>query len=108
MPHVPTSITFVDPDEKYGFLVIVPNFYQAKNTSRPYFVVKKKYNKDIFKQYYESYISITADVKDALSEINKVNNIIEYKTSSKINSTKFIYKNEEKKQLVNIEPIKNS
>ena len=55
VPLVPLSMTFVDPYDKGGFLVLIPNAYEARNISRPCFVISRAKNEDIFQQYWGSY-----------------------------------------------------
>ena len=55
VPFVPMSITFIDPNTKYGFLVLTPNGYQESNTIRPSIVVSRQKNDDIFQQYWSAY-----------------------------------------------------
>ncbi len=105
VPHVPVSMTFIDPKERNGFLVIVPNFFKAKNTDRPYFVVTKKYNRLVFEQYYKSYVEITSDVKNSLSAINKINSVNVCANRMIINNTKFTFVPNNKQHLAKIEPI---
>jgi len=55
VPFVPISVTFVDPTEPDGFLVLVPNAYDERNIVRPCFVVSRAKNDDIFHQYWSAY-----------------------------------------------------
>ena len=55
VPFVPMSITFIDPNTKYGFLVLTPNGYQESNTIRPSIVISRQKNDDIFQQYWSAY-----------------------------------------------------
>lgn len=55
VPFVPLSITFVDPSETNGFLVLTPNAYDERNIVRPCFVVSRSKNDDIFQQYWSAY-----------------------------------------------------
>ncbi len=52
-PHVPISMTFVDPEEHDGFIVIPQNFFNYKHINRPYFLVHKKWSKEVFDSYWD-------------------------------------------------------
>ncbi len=52
---VPLSITFVDPESRDGFLVITPNFYDARSRTRPCFIASRTKNDDIFQPYWASF-----------------------------------------------------
>ena len=55
VPFVPLSVSFVDPAEADGFLVLTPNAYEERNIVRPCFVVSRSKNDDIFQQYWSAY-----------------------------------------------------
>jgi hypothetical protein len=61
---VPISITFLDPDEESGFLVIIPNFYEEKNIGRPCYIISRTRNDDIFQQYWAAYSHRFNDIVD--------------------------------------------
>lgn len=63
MDYVPLSITFVDPEDAAGFAVIVPNAYQERNASRPFFVASRQRNEEIFQQYWSSYHHRFTDIE---------------------------------------------
>lgn len=56
VPFVPISVTFVDPNDRHGFLVLTPNAYQEKDISRPSFVISRLKNDDIFHAYWAAYL----------------------------------------------------
>lgn len=55
VPFVPISVTFVDPAERNGFLVLTPNVYEERNPVRPCFIISRTKNDDIFQQYWSAY-----------------------------------------------------
>jgi hypothetical protein len=55
LPFVPMSITFVDPEDASGFLVLTPNAYIAANQGRPSFIVSRARNANVFRPYWEAY-----------------------------------------------------
>ena len=62
VPFVPLSVTFVDPADADGFLVLTPNAYEERNIVRPCFVVSRSKNDDIFQQYWSAYYQRFNDV----------------------------------------------
>ncbi len=62
---VPTSMTFVDPDEDDGMLVLTPNGYEQRSRSRPCFVVSRRLNGEIFMSYWAAYSQRFNDVLES-------------------------------------------
>lgn len=55
MPHVPISITFIDPDIKTkAKAIMVTNFYTKSSRVRPYYVIKRRVASDLFESYWRS------------------------------------------------------
>ena len=59
IPFVPLSATFVDPELNSGLAVVVPNLFQILSHARPYFVISKSSNTDIFYHYWSVYFQKT-------------------------------------------------
>ncbi len=54
-PHVPISMTFVDPEGSNAFIVIPQNFFNANHVIRPFFLVHKKWSESVFDSYWHTY-----------------------------------------------------
>lgn len=63
LEFVPLSITFIDPESDDGFAVVVPNAYQERNISRPFFVASRRRNYEVFQQYWSSYHHRYTDIE---------------------------------------------
>lgn len=56
VPHVPVSVTFVDPSNlESGCLVFAPNFYQAAPGTRPCYFLRAKEHRAVFDTYWTNY-----------------------------------------------------
>jgi hypothetical protein len=58
VPFVPFSVTFVDPEENNGLMVVAPNAYEKLNKPRACFVISRLNGDLIFHQYYSAYSHI--------------------------------------------------
>ncbi len=61
---VPTSMTFMDPEEEnLGLLVLTPNGYEERSRNRPCFIISRKINSEIFMSYWGTYSQRFHDIE---------------------------------------------
>ncbi len=62
---IPITISFIDPEEENGFLILSPNAYEDEGMKRPFYAFSKKRNEEMFIEYWSPYKKKYEEIKDS-------------------------------------------
>jgi len=60
---IPITISFIDPEEENGFLIISPNAYEDEGMKRPFYAFSKRRNEEMFIEYWSPYKKKYEEIK---------------------------------------------